>query len=193
MAGDVQDASQPEQDWLPPAGEPTAGTSRTSWGSLRLAWRTMAAIVVADQITKWLVVEYVPIYSSVAVIPNLVDFVHVRNTGIAFGFLNDLNHAWQSGITTGLAVVALAGILLYAKQLTAEERWTRLGLSFILGGAVGNLIDRARLGFVVDFVDVYWHDWHFWAFNVADSAITIGAIFILIDLVVPQRHVSNPV
>jgi signal peptidase II len=153
----------------------------------------MAAIVIADQISKWLVTEYIPVFSSVTVIPNLVDLVHVRNTGIAFGFLNDLNHAWQSAMTTGLAVVALVGILIYAKQLDADERWARRGLSLILAGAVGNLIDRARLGFVVDFVDVYWRDWHFWAFNVADSAISIGAVFILLDLVVPDRHVSNPV
>src|SRR5689334_6268492 len=145
MSGDLQDASPPDSGWMPPA-EAVARPVPTSWRSLRLAWWTMAVIVVADQITKWLVVQYVPMFSSVVVIPHLVDLVHVRNTGIAFGFLNDLNHAWQSGITTGLAMVALAGILVYAKHLSPEERWTRLGLSLILGGAVGNLIDRARLG-----------------------------------------------
>lgn len=160
---------------------------------LSLAWWAIVAIVVADQITKAMVLERIPVLASVTVIPGLLDLVHVRNAGVAFGFLNDLEHAWQSMFTTGLAVVALVGIVYYATHLSAAERLTRFGLSLILGGAVGNLIDRARLGYVVDFVDVYWHDWHFWAFNVADSAITAGAILIFVELILPQRHVSHPV
>lgn len=187
--GDV-DGSTPPPDGQ---GLPASDGPETGARSLRLAWWTMAAIVVADQLTKWLVVEFIPVFSSVTVIPHVLDLVNVRNTGIAFGFLNDLNHAWQSGMTTTLALLALAGIVYYAMHLGPEEHRARFGLSLILAGAVGNLIDRARQGYVVDFVDVYWRDWHFWAFNVADSAISIGAVLILLDLILPARHVSNPV
>ena len=123
----------------------------------------------------------------------LLDLVHVHNPGIAFGFLSDFAHSWQGVLTTGLAVAALAGILYYASHLPSEERIARYGLSLILAGAVGNLIDRSRQGFVVYFVDVYWHDWHFWAFNVADAAISIGAVLILVELLLPKHHASNPV
>jgi signal peptidase II len=146
-----------------------------------------------DQITKWLVQQHVPVFSSLTVLPGILDIVHVHNEGVAFGFLNDLEHPWRSTFTTTMAVAALAGILYYATHLDAHERVARLGLSLILGGAVGNLIDRAYLGYVVDFVDVYWRDWHFWAFNVADAAISIGAVLIFIDILLPHRHVSNPV
>jgi signal peptidase II len=171
----------------------SASRPQTSRRALRLAWWAIATIVAMDQLTKWLVLEHIPVFSSVAVIPGMLDLVHVRNSGVAFGFLNDLEHAWQGVFTSGLALAALAGIVYYATHLRPEERLARFGLSLILGGAVGNLIDRARLGYVVDFVDVYWRNWHFWAFNVADSAISIGAMLIFLDLILPHRHVSNPV
>ena len=74
-----------------------------------------------------------------------------------------------------------------------RRRMARLGLSIILGGALGNLIDRVRLGYVTDFVDAYWGTWHFWAFNVADASITIGAILVFADLLLVSRHASHPV
>ena len=77
--------------------------------------------------------------------------------------------------------------------MRAEEWLARLGLSLILGGAVGNLIDRVRQGFVIDFVDVYWQGWHFWAFNVADAAITVGATLVFIDILFVNRHASHSV
>jgi signal peptidase II len=96
-------------------------------------------------------------------------------------------------MTTMLAVIALAGIAYYARHVRAHERLARVGLSLILGGAIGNLTDRIRQGFVVDFVDVYWGDWHFWAFNVADAAITVGATLIFIELLLSSRHAPDPV
>ena len=94
----------------------------------------------------------------------------------------------------GIATLALVAISLYARQLGQHEKLSRYGLALILGGAFGNLIDRAIAGYVVDFVDVYWGSTHFWAFNVADSAITIGAILVLLDMIgVGRRHASNPV
>ena len=83
------------------------------------------------------------------------------------------------------ALGALVGVGLYATQLPLGHRWARAGLALILGGAAGNLLDRARQGYVVDFVDVYWRGWHFWAFNVADAAITVGVAILIVDLLRP--------
>jgi signal peptidase II len=133
------------------------------------------------------------VYGSHTIVPNLIDLVHVHNAGVAFGLMNSSDHPQRSLITTSLALVALAGIAYYARDVRAEERLARLGLSLILGGAVGNLIDRVRQGYVIDFVDVYWGDWHFWAFNVADAAISVGATLVFVDVLFFNRHASHPV
>ncbi len=93
-----------------------------------------------------------------------------------------------------IIVSALVAISLYARQLGNDEKLSRYGLALILGGAFGNLIDRAIAGYVVDFVDVYWGEAHFWAFNVADAAITIGAVLVLLEMLgVGRHHASRPV
>ena len=159
----------------------------------KLAW-LVVGIIVLDQITKWLVHGSLGLYESRTVIPGLVDLVHVRNEGVAFGLLNNLDIPYKSVLTTALASVALAVIGFYfSTQLQPHERLARIGLASIAGGAVGNLIDRVRQGYVLDFVDVYWGTWHFWAFNVADSAITVGAILVFADLLLVKRHVPDPV
>ena len=159
----------------------------------QLFWWVTLTVIVFDQITKEIVVRLLPLYESQTLIPGLVDFVHVRNAGVAFGLLNDVEHPQRALMTSVLALVALAGIAFYARHIRHEERLARVGLSLILGGALGNLIDRLRQAYVVDFVDVYFRGWHFWAFNVADAAITIGAIFVFFDLLLGSRHASNPV
>jgi len=153
----------------------------------------VAAVVILDQLVKLAIVRMLPVYDSVTVIPHLLDLTYVRNTGVAFGVLNESSLPYKGVITTSLALIALGGIALYARQLQTHERWARRGLTLILGGAFGNLIDRLRLGYVVDFVDVYWHNWHFWAFNVADAAITFGAVFVFLDLFLGTRHASRSV
>jgi signal peptidase II len=158
-----------------------------------LAWWLIALVILADQSTKVLVQAYIPLFDSVTVIPGLVDLIHIHNAGVAFGILNDAAHPYRSAFTTGLAFVALAGIVYYARQVHPSERLARTGLSLILGGAVGNLIDRIRLGHVVDFIDVYQGDWHFWAFNVADAAISCGAVLIFFELFFAGRHASHSV
>ena len=146
-----------------------------------------------DQLVKLAVVRILPVYGSVNVIPDLLDLTYVRNTGVAFGLLNETSLPFKGLITSSLAFVALGGIALYARQLQAHERWARLGLMLILGGAFGNLVDRLRLSYVVDFVDVYWRNWHFWAFNVADAAISVGAVLVFLDLILGTRHASRSV
>ena len=154
----------------------------------------IGTIVVVDQITKFIVRQTIPLYAKHVVIPNLLDVTHVQNTGAAFGLLNAADFPYKSAVMIGIAALALVAISLYARQLGAHERLSRYGLALILGGAFGNLIDRAIAGYVVDFVDVYWGEAHFWAFNVADAAITVGAILVLLEMVgVGRRHAPNPV
>jgi signal peptidase II len=154
----------------------------------------IGTIVAVDQLTKFLVRSTIPLYAKRTVIPGLLDLTHVQNTGAAFGVLNAADFPFKSAVMIGIAALALVAISLYARQLGSHEKLSRYGLALILGGAFGNLIDRAIASSVVDFVDVYWGDAHFWAFNVADAAITIGAILVLLEMIgLGRRHASHPV
>jgi len=155
---------------------------------------TIGTIVGVDQLTKFLVRSTIPLYSKVTVIRHFLDLTHVQNTGAAFGVLNAADFPYKSALMIGIAALALVAISLYARQLGSHEKLSRYGLALILGGAFGNLIDRAIARSVVDFVDVYWGDAHFWAFNVADAAITIGAILVLFEMIgLGRRHAPHPV
>ena len=115
----------------------------------------------------------------------------MRNTGAAFGIFNAADFPFKTAIIGIIALAALVGITLYAAGLAHEQLLARIGLSLIIGGAAGNLIDRVVVGSVVDFVDVYWHEYHFWTFNVADSAITVGASIMILDMLSVGTHVSQ--
>jgi signal peptidase II len=154
----------------------------------------IGTIVAVDQLSKFLVRSTIPLYAKRVIIPSLLDFTHVQNTGAAFGLLNAADFPFKTALMIAIATLALVAISIYARQLGAHEKLSRYGLALILGGAFGNLIDRALAGYVVDFVDVYWGEAHFWAFNVADAAITIGAILVLLEMVgLGRRHASSPV
>jgi len=146
------------------------------------------AIVVLDQLTKFVVNQRLPLHSSVTVIPGLIDFTHVRNSGAAFGILNAVEFPFKTVIIAVIASAALIGVGMYAASLAHHQLIARIGLALIIGGAAGNLIDRIAAGSVVDFVDVYWRTWHFWAFNVADSAITIGVAIMILDMLGADRR-----
>jgi signal peptidase II len=150
-------------------------------------------VVAVDQLTKAIVRSTLPLHESVTVIPGFVDFTHVRNTGAAFGLFNSAEFPFKSAVIALIAVAALVGIAMYAAGLERSQFLARTGLALIIGGAAGNLIDRATVGSVVDFVDVYWRSYHFWAFNVADSAITVGAGVMILDMFRPEPHVSTTV
>jgi signal peptidase II len=150
-------------------------------------------IVALDQATKALVRMKVPQSESVTIVPGLVDFTHVRNTGAAFGFLNRVDFPFKTMALAVIATAALIGVALYALSLSHQQLLARVGLALIVGGAAGNLIDRVAQGSVVDFVDVYWRSWHFWAFNVADSAITIGVALMILDMLRVGTHASSTV
>jgi len=152
------------------------------------------AILVLDQAVKALVREYMALSESLTIVPGFFDLTRVHNTGTAFGFMNGVDFRFKSAVLTGVAIAALAGLGFYARSLPREQWLARTGLALIVGGAAGNLIDRVSLGYVVDFVDVYWSRWHFWAFNVADAAISVGVGLMLIDMLgLGARRASKPV
>lgn len=159
----------------------------------RLELGLPALVVVLDQATKAIVRRALPLHESVTIVPGLLDFTHVRNTGAAFGFLNAVDFPFKTTVIAIVATVALVGVALYTARLAHDQLLARLGLALIIGGAGGNLIDRLLAGSVVDFVDLYWRSWHFWAFNVADSAITIGVAVMILDMIGVSTHVSKTV
>ena len=145
-------------------------------------------VVIVDQAVKLLVRRELELYESVTVISGLFDLSRVHNTGAAFGMLNPIDFPYKSVVLSLVAAVALAGLAFYAATLGPEQRLTRTGLAFVIGGAAGNLIDRIAYGYVLDFFDFYWGSWHFWAFNVADAAITVGVGLMILDLLGIERH-----
>ena len=153
---------------------------------------SIALIVILDQVTKALVRANLPLGDSRTVFSGWLDLTHVQNTGAAFGLMNNIDFPYKPYIMIGVAAVALLAIASYGTQLGFQDRLARVGLSLILGGAFGNLIDRAIFGHVVDFVDVYWKDVHFWAFNVADAAITVGAVLVILDMLGLGRRRHAP-
>jgi signal peptidase II len=151
-------------------------------------------IVVCDQVTKALIRSRFELHETVAVIPGFFDLARVHNYGAAFGLMNTLDFPFKTALLASVAAIALASLALYAATLPAHQRLARMGLAMIVGGAAGNLIDRVVSGFVVDFVDLYWRGWHFWAFNVADAAITVGVALMILDLLgIGRRRVSRAV
>ena len=161
----------------------------------RLHWPQLvipAAIVLLDQATKAVVRGRLELHESLTVIPGLLDLTRVHNTGAAYGFLDQTDFAYKSVLLTIVAVAALIGLGLYAATLEPAQKLTRAGLALVMGGAAGNLIDRVTAGYVLDFVDVYRGAWHFWAFNVADAAITVGVALMILELLSPRLRAGRP-
>jgi signal peptidase II len=150
-------------------------------------------IVTLDQATKALVRWKLDLHDSVTILPGVLDITHVQNTGAAFGILNATDLPYKPALMLVVALAAFVAIAYYASRLGAQEMLARTGLTLVLAGAVGNLIDRAVAGFVTDFVDVYWRGWHFWAFNVSDAAITVGAGLVILDLLLAGRHAPRTI
>lgn len=142
---------------------------------------TLSAIVVAlDQLTKWAIVKWVPLYGKEPITPFL-NITHQQNPGAAFSFLANAS-GWQRWFFTILAIVVSIAIVVWLWRLRhSGQRVLTTGLALVLGGAIGNLIDRILLGHVVDFIQVLIVGWPFPSFNVADSAITVGAGLLIID------------
>ncbi|HEY2291186.1 MAG TPA: signal peptidase II [Thermoanaerobaculia bacterium] len=149
------------------------------------------AVIVLDQWTKWLVEARLPHHSTRPVIPGLFNLTHVRNTGVAFGlFASDGGgNGW---LLTLLGLGALIAVGLYFWYTPSHDRVLLAALALVVGGAVGNLIDRVWNGAVTDFLDVYVGLHHWPSFNVADSAISIGIVLMAIDSFRPRHHQESP-
>ncbi len=143
---------------------------------------TAALVLLFDQATKVYIDASMPLHDSIAVIPGFFSITHVRNPGAAFGFLAGASPLFRNIFFVGVTVAAILLILHYLRTSKAQDRLLAFSLSLILAGAVGNLIDRIRFGEVIDFLDVYVGSHHWPAFNVADSAISVGAVILFIEL-----------
>jgi signal peptidase II len=151
-------------------------------------------VVIVDQAVKAAVRPRLGLFDSVTVIPGFFSLTRVHNTGAAYGLLNDIDIPYKAAFMALIQTAALVGLAAYAATLAPAQRLTRIGLSFVIGGAIGNLIDRISTGYVLDFFDVYWRGWHFWAFNIADASITIGVALMILDLIgAGQKRVSRTV
>ena len=151
-----------------------------------LKWIWLAVVVVIlDQLTKYIASTSLEMFKPVAVMP-MFNWALMHNTGAAFSFLADAG-GWQRWFFALIAVVVSTVIVLWIKRLQQHEKWQAIALALILGGAIGNVIDRIWLGYVVDFIQVYYQQWYWPAFNIADSAIFIGVVMIIIDTIREHR------
>jgi len=143
----------------------------------RLLW-IPAVVIVADQITKQLALQFLA--AGDMPLTSFFRFALAFNTGAAFSFLASAG-GWQNYFFVGVAVVVSTIILFMFRKLQPRDMQLAVALMLVLGGAIGNVIDRLRFGYVVDFIDVYYRHWHWPTFNVADSAISIGAVLLILD------------
>ena len=149
----------------------------------RLAWLWLSLLVfVVDQASKFWFDNNLSMYQQIVIIPDYFSWTLAYNTGAAFSFLADAA-GWQRWFFAAIAVVVSAVLVVWLKRLKPDETWLAMALALVLGGALGNLVDRVVFGHVVDFILLHWHQqWYFPAFNVADMAITGGAILLALDM-----------
>ena len=144
-----------------------------------LSWLLLSAfIIVADQISKWVVLEHFQLHESLPVIAGFLNWTLAYNEGAAFSFLSDAG-GWQRWFFTALAVIVSTILVVWLSRTNRTDWRTAVPLALIIGGAIGNVIDRIRFGHVVDFIDVHYGTWSWPAFNIADSAISVGAVMLI--------------
>lgn len=160
-------------------------------------------IYLFDQITKWIITKTIPMGQKFVVLENFFDIVHTRNKGAAFGMLSQWNSDYRDLLFYSLACVAFVFLVYFLRQIVKERDLWGVPVSLVIGGAIGNISDRIIRGSVVDFLSFHWHDhevyWNIFgypvnfvliwpAFNVADSAITVGVIWLMILMIIKQRR-----
>jgi len=137
-----------------------------------------AVIVAADQVSKWLIARSLTVYQSTPVIPGFFRFTHVRNSGAVWGFFSHLSHGWVPKVITLMAILAFLLVIYYFLKLPISCRPEILAFAFVLAGAIGNITDRIRLGYVIDFIELYLGRFHWPTFNVADTFISAGVVLL---------------
>lgn len=151
-----------------------------------LKWLWVSALVIAlDQLSKLWASTSLNYAEPVNLLPSL-NFTLMHNTGAAFSFLSQAG-GWQRWVFAVLAVLISTVLVVWLTRLKTDQRWMAVALTLVLGGALGNVWDRIYLGYVVDFIDVYYEQWHWPAFNIADSAIFVGAVMLIIDSLRGER------
>lgn len=162
-----------------------------SWKNLLLPlnWVTVITVVVLDQLTKWLVVQNIALGQHIDLLP-FFDLVHTKNRGAAFGMFHEASAIFRLVFFALVTIVCLAILIRWLGTTNASERLLRFSLALILGGAFGNVFDRTVYGEVTDFVHVFWHQHHFPAFNIADSAITTGTTLLILQMLLLRRNKS---
>jgi signal peptidase II len=157
----------------------------------RLAWLWLSLLVlVLDQWSKLYFEGSLAMYQQIVVIPDYFSWTLAYNTGAAFSFLAD-SSGWQRWLFAAIAALVSGVLVLWLKRLKSHETWLAVALALVLGGALGNLIDRVLYGHVIDFILVHWQNrWYFPAFNLADSAITLGAAFLILDMFKTPKNVG---
>lgn len=149
-------------------------------GRAGLRWLALSLLVVVlDQASKLVALAMVPEYSRIPVVPGFFDWTLTYNEGVAFSLFGD-GEDLQRFLLSAFALVVSAGFMVWLTRLPRDDRWSALALALVIGGAIGNVIDRLRLGHVVDFILLYWREWHWPAFNLADSCIVVGAILLVL-------------
>lgn len=156
-----------------------------------LRWLWLSGLVVAlDQLSKIWVSGSLAMYETIPVVP-MFNITLAHNTGAAFSFLAHAD-GWQRWFFVAIAIVVSVAIVIWLTRLQSEQKWVAVALALVLGGALGNLWDRVYLGYVVDFLDVYYNQWHWPAFNIADSAICVGAVILVWDSIFSNEHNRKP-
>jgi len=140
------------------------------------------AVVILDQYTKYLIAQHIPLHHSLEIIGQYLTILHTRNKGIAFGIFSGQESTLQTILLIITSLAAIAFIFYLLSELGTRCLYATTTLALILGGAIGNLIDRIRWGEVIDFIDLHWHGYHWPAFNCADSAISIGMVLLVIGM-----------
>ena len=165
--------------------------SERRWFGLRAGaanWLWLSLVVVLlDQWTKYLIIDNFDEFEEIVLLP-VLELMRLHNEGAAFSFLSGAS-GWQRWLFTGLGIAVSAGFLVWLRRLPARgQNLLAAGLAFVLGGALGNVIDRVLWGHVIDFIRVHYNEWYFPAFNVADSAITVGAALLILDTLRDYRR-----
>lgn len=158
-------------------------------GKATLVSLTVGIGVLLDQLSKLYIDSSFELYESVTVLENFFHITYIRNRGAAFGILSD--NALRLPFFIVVSLIAIVGIIWYLRHLRNDQKLSILSLGLILSGAIGNLIDRVRLGEVIDFVDVHWYNYHWPAFNVADSAICVGVGLLMIETWREERQTKK--